>query len=193
MPLEVVNTFATVATLLVIAVTATAALVQLRHLRAANQITAIMSIVAEMQSAEFTLWRRFVRTQLPEKLTDKEFRDDLDSRRLGDPSGHPELKVSTFFEQIGVLAKYGFINVPSFLDLYAGQVNATWEELRPLVAILRRANVRQLENFEYLAVLSQTWLRTHPQGAFPKKMARLPVEDPWPGDRAGLVVSDGND
>ena len=50
MSLELVNTIATMTTAAVIGATAIAALVQLRHLRAANQITALLAVQNELDS-----------------------------------------------------------------------------------------------------------------------------------------------
>ena len=44
MSLELINTFATLLTVAIIAATAVAAMVQLRHLRAGNQINAMLAI-----------------------------------------------------------------------------------------------------------------------------------------------------
>ncbi len=44
MPLELVNTAAALLTVTIVAATALAALIQLRHLRAANQIHALLSM-----------------------------------------------------------------------------------------------------------------------------------------------------
>ena len=181
---EHINTLTAIATFLVIAAAAAAAIVQLRHLRSANQIAAIMSIVNHTQSKEFVEYIRFIRGELPGKLETFEFRDDIDSRRRLDASGHPEHRVASFFEQLGIFCKYGFIDAAPLLDLYAGYISMIWDQLMPTIAILRRTNVRQMENFEYLTILARRWLATHPAGAFPGYLQRLPVTDMWPEDRS---------
>ncbi|HMD01812.1 MAG TPA: hypothetical protein VKG44_02490, partial [Candidatus Baltobacteraceae bacterium] len=54
MSLELLNTIASVATVTIVAATALAALIQLRHLRAGNQIHALISIGDKLDSREFT-------------------------------------------------------------------------------------------------------------------------------------------
>ena len=73
MPLDVLNTIGTLITIAIVAATAIAAMVQLRHLRAGNQIAAILAVQNELDSPEFREAEIIVRQDLPGALRDRAF------------------------------------------------------------------------------------------------------------------------
>ncbi|HEY9179565.1 MAG TPA: hypothetical protein VIO32_02535, partial [Candidatus Baltobacteraceae bacterium] len=54
-----------------------------------------------------------------------------------------------------------------------------WGELAPYIAIARRRDTAVSEHFEYLAVLSQDWLSSHPAGTYPRGARRAQLHDVW--------------
>ena len=81
MTLEALNTLFAGATFLVIAATAIAAVVQLRHLRASNQITALITILQDWQKPQMQEWVQFVREEMPNRLKDPEYLGSLGNKR----------------------------------------------------------------------------------------------------------------
>jgi len=64
------------------------------------------------------------------------------------------------------------------MDLAAVFISTMWDCLEPVVAMRRiGAGIAALENFEYLAVRSKSWLREHPTGNYPPGSARLMTQE----------------
>ncbi|MBV8163774.1 MAG: DUF4760 domain-containing protein [Candidatus Eremiobacteraeota bacterium] len=167
------------ATFVVIAASAVAAIVQLRHLRTSNQLEAMMEINRRWNDPEFLRWLTFVRTELPRKMEDPEFRAGMVGEAV-DRQVHVERYVGDYFEQIGTYAKYGLIDERSFLDIAFQTVIDTWERLWPVTRVRREASGPAIyENFEYLAVRARQWQQRHPHGAYPAGVLRYgPVSLP---------------
>jgi hypothetical protein len=164
-------------TFLVIAVSAAAALVQLRQLRASNQLAGIMRYTEWWETSEMQSAIKYVRDELPQKLRDPQYRDEL-LKGFSSRDGHPELVVCDWVEQAGSYIKYGLLAESQFLDLSAGFITGIWDCLEPVVAMRRLGGgVTAFENFEYLAVRSKAWLRNHPAGNYPAGCARLMTQD----------------
>jgi len=53
---EILSTAAAIGTFVVIAATAIAAVVQLRHLRAQNQLTGLLTVLARVEDPQFNEW-----------------------------------------------------------------------------------------------------------------------------------------
>ena len=191
MSLELVNTLASLFTATVVAAAAIAALIQLRHLRAGNQINAMLSIGEEFNEPRFTDARTFCRTHLAAALDDPLFREYF--RSYGrDAAVVPEVNpqyqklreaavlLANACEELGILIKKGVIDQELFLDRYCWVILDFWKQLGALVVAAREAtgNPAIWENFEYLTVLSDDWLRDHPT-SYPKGARRMPVKR-WP-------------
>jgi hypothetical protein len=188
MPLELLNTLATLGTFVVIVATAIAAMVQLRHMRSSNQIAALNELMEVQQTAEFKAARHFVHTELAGQLQDPAFRYQLwlfvNEESPSVEAEHQITKVTTlgdFYENLGLLVKRGFVDRDSALDIWSYAVSQEWERIEPLVLRYRRAAGDSLyENFEYLVALSQDWLKAYPNGTYPAGMRRLKLkDDPW--------------
>ncbi len=192
MSLELINTLGTVITVLIVAAAAVAALVQLRHLRAGNQINAMLSIGEEFSAKRFSDAQTLVREQLEAALNDPLFREynvALD-RRHATPDVKPEYEelhkavnlVGNSYEELGILVKNGVVDQSIFLDRYSWVIAGNWTRLEKLLGLAREAtgNVALWENFEYLAVLSEDWMRARPNGTYPARMRRMAVRNPWP-------------
>jgi hypothetical protein len=180
MTLEVWNTIFAGATFAVIAATAIAALVQLRHLRAGNQLNALLTLLEMWGTPDMQGHIRYVRTALQEKVKDPVFLGKYEDSGLS-RADNPELLVADFWEQIGTFVKYELIDERSWLDIASSQILHAWEDLeRPITVMRLRGGPSVYENFEYIAVRSSLWVRRHPKGTYPAgtpRMASLEGED----------------
>jgi hypothetical protein len=75
MSLELINTLGTVTTVVIVAAAAIAALIQLRHLRAGNQINAMLTIGSVFDDEPHRKAVEVVRRDLAHSLEDPAFRD----------------------------------------------------------------------------------------------------------------------
>ena len=169
MTLELWNVVFSAATFVVIAITAIAATVQLRHLRASNQLTALVTLLEDWQKPEMQAWVEFVRGgELTQRLQDPGYLRNLSETR-GDRALHPWLHICDYYEQLGSYVKYGLVDKPSFFDVACITVSSLYRALRPCIERLRevRDNRALFENFEYLAVEALLWIKAHPNGAYP--------------------------
>lgn len=175
MSAEWVTAIATAGTFVVIAASAAAALLQLRHMRGSNQILALTECREKLESEEFQQWRDFIYQQLPGMLTDPEVRQKLELTRF--PS---ELRavgnVANFFESMGAFVRFNIIDRRIACDLWCGVVVSSWNHLLPIIRIRRTLDPGIWENFEYLAVLSEDFLREHPT-SYPERMRRMPLDE----------------
>jgi hypothetical protein len=175
MSLELLSAIASVGTFAVILVTAVAAVVQLRHMRGSNQIAALTECREVIESPEFSAARRFIQDELPVLLEEPGFAARVE-RRVLETQLQPINFIGNFFENLGAFVKYGIIDREIACDLWSGVVQITWNTLLPVTNIRRKFLKTQalLENFEYLAVLSEDYIARHPDGAYPKGMRRMP-------------------
>lgn len=175
MTLEALNTTFAGATFAVIGATAIAAIVQLRHLRASNQMTALLTILQDWQKPEMQAWVQFVRKELPERLKDPAYVDSIEAVGLEDRTEHAWLNLCDYYEQLGAYVKYGLIDRRSLLDVGCSNFLSVYRILRPLIERTRaiRGSTAVFENFEYLAVLAFDWTKLHSQGAYPAGASRF--------------------
>ena len=180
MTAEALSAIASLATFVVIAVTAAAALVQLRHIRSANQLTALLQYIARWESDAVQSATSFVENELSAKLKEREFQASLWLRNP-DRQLHPELRAADWCEQMGSYIKYGMISEDQYLDLGAWYIISMWEQLREVVAIRRAAtgSNAMYENFEYIASRAMTWSDSHHGGNYPKAVKRLMPDEAW--------------
>ncbi|MDQ6768096.1 MAG: DUF4760 domain-containing protein [Candidatus Eremiobacteraeota bacterium] len=180
MPAELWSTVFAGGTFIVIAATAVAALIQLRHLRASNQLNALLTLMRLWQAPELQQQIAYLRNQLQQKIKEPAF---LDEFRVGTPSRmeHPELLVADFWEQVGAFMKFDLMDERSWLDVAAPQAIDAWNRLEPIVSALReRIGPASFENFEYAAARATLYMRRHPRGYFPTatpRMASLKAQD----------------
>jgi hypothetical protein len=176
---ELLSALAAVGTFVVIGATAMAAVVQLRHLRASNQIAAVMKLQDTSQDESFVRARRFLRDELPRRLADPDFRRETGSQPMGD-NARPILVVGNYYEELGTFVKRGIIDKAMACDLWSSQVVGDWNRMVPAIAIARRlAGAALWENFEYMTGLCQEWIARYPDGVYPANRKRLVIEDVW--------------
>jgi hypothetical protein len=177
MTAEYVTAISAFLTFVVIAVSAVAGLVQLRHIRASNQLTGILHYTEWWETPHMQASIRYVRDELPERLRDPKYRDQL-LLGIASRDDHPELVVCDWVEQAGSYIKYGLLAEAQFMDLAAVFISTMWDCLEPVVAMRRiGAGIAALENFEYLAVRSKAWQREHAGGNYPSGSARLMTQE----------------
>lgn len=155
-------------TFVVIAVTAVAAMIQLRHLRAGNQLAALITILEDWQKSDMQQDLQFVRRELPNKLKDPAFLAGIDS--TPDRTVHRWLNVCDYFEQLGSYVRYGLMDKESFLSVGCYTYSSSYVLMQPCIERYRivRDNPGIYENFEYIAVLGKQWILEHPKGDWPR-------------------------
>ena len=161
------------ATFVVIAATAIAALIQLRHLRASNQLNALLTLMKMWNSSDLQEHIGYVRGELQQRMKDPAFLSEFNQMSVA-RSEHPELLVADFWEQVGAFMKYGLIDEASWLDIASPQAANAWDQLEPAIKTMRqRAGLASFENFEYAAVRARLWLDRYPQGNWPPRLPRM--------------------
>jgi hypothetical protein len=191
MSLELLNTLGTLITVAIVAATAIAALVQLRHLRAGNQINAMLSIGDRFQGDAFQTAVDLVQQHLAVLIENPEFRQYVVAVRKSrvvpsvDPLFHDvrnaAMTVGNTYEELGILVRNDIIDRDLFLDRYCGVIIRIWERMETFTAYVRLVAEDEgiWENFELITVLSQDWLRRYPT-SYPTGVRKLQPTCPWP-------------
>ena len=177
---EWLTAIGTLGTFVVIAASAIAALMQLRHMRAGNQIVALNEIRETLQSPTFQEAFLLIR-DLPQRLKDPAIRATFSGRDF--PVEHQRLRMlANFFEHVGTLVKNGIIDAEIAADLWGGVVLRSWYALAPIIANRRIITGQSAlwVNFEFLAVVSESFSSRHPSGTFPRGLRRMPEPERWP-------------
>jgi hypothetical protein len=173
------NTAATIATLIIITVTAIAAYVQLRHMRTANQLEALLTVLARVEHADFGRMVDSARAELAERLPDPAFRRSLEEGNVA-RTNNPWLTLGNSYEWVGSLVRAGLVDEDPYMDIYADRVVGAWEITRDAIAIIRRrTGPSVLENFEYLYVRARAYIARHPNGVYPSHTPRAELHDRW--------------
>jgi hypothetical protein len=173
MSLEVWTTVAAVGTFIVITITAVAAFIQLHHLRASNQLSAMLKLLELEQSPVLEDRFHFVRTQLAEKMKEPDFVTSLDDL-IVDRTVHPERHVIAWFEHIGAWMKNGLIDEQTYLEYASPIIAQYWRLLAPTIYRMRQSREPWLlEDFEYLAARAKHWMSSHPKGNYTKGTSRM--------------------
>jgi hypothetical protein len=191
MSLELVNTLGTLITVAIVAATAIAAMVQLRHLRAGNQINAMLSISEELSSQSLRDAEYLIRLKLDSAMRDPQYRDYEIAylRNQGPSQTNPDFLelhrarrlFGNAWEELGILVKCGIVDKAIFLDRYSWVILRAWKQMENVTALVRdAAGTNSLwENFEYLAVLSEDWQREN-SSSYPSGVRRMQLTNPWP-------------
>jgi hypothetical protein len=190
---ELINSVAQLGTFLVVIATAVAGIVQLRHLRASNELEALLRLTEQLREPEMRTALGYVQHELEAKLKEPAYRAELAHIGFIDSRRHPEMDACNWFNEVGALVKNRLIDERIFLDLFARLVTYYWAQLAPVVALMRRERgPSQYENFEYLASLARAWRAAHPSGRYPSRVERLPLEDLYAAIDAGSPESAGS-
>ncbi len=187
---EAVTAWAAVGTLVVIGASAVAALIQLQHMRAGNQLEALLSLERDFRAPEMQAALRFLQEHLCERMEDPRYRAELATIGFIDSTQHPELIVCNWFNEIGVLLKHRLVTEDTFMDLFARLIVFCWRNAAPAIAVMRRTRGDfQYHDFEYLSTRAQEWLSRNPHGTFPGRMVRVALEDKWSEADRGLAAT----
>jgi hypothetical protein len=174
------SAFAETGTLLVILGSVIAAMIQLRHIRAGNQLQALLSVESDFRAPALQSALRYVGEQLPQRLEDPAYRRELEKIGFVDPGVHPEMIACNWLNEMGTLVKRGLVSEDTFMDLFARLIVHCWRHVSPAIAIMRRTRGEtQYHDFEYLAMRAEAWLKRNPAGIFPNAASRAPLPDPW--------------
>jgi hypothetical protein len=191
MSLEVLNTLAALTTVAIVAATAIAALIQLRHLRASNQISALLTVGDEFSRPEFRSAMHLIRSKLQLTLEEPLFRDYAAAiaGNLPPPRVEPGYEairqavilVANFYEDLGILIKHGIVDKEVFFDRHSSTIMSLWGWLEPFLAFIRAAanDTAIYENFEFLVVSAKDWELQHPV-SYPRGVRHLQLTNPWP-------------
>ncbi|HXO16705.1 MAG TPA: hypothetical protein VN909_00910, partial [Candidatus Dormibacteraeota bacterium] len=167
-------------TLVVILGSVVAALIQLRHIRAGNQLQALLSLERDFRAPELQAALSYVQDQLAQRLDDRAYRRELESIGFIDPALHPEMTACNWLNEMGTLVKRGLVSEDTFMDLFARLIVHCWRQVSPAIAIMRRTRgAAQYHDFEYLAARAAAWLRQNPEGMSPPAFLRTPLPDHW--------------
>ena len=166
------NALVSTATLLVVAGAAFAALRQIRQLRAQTTLAGLLKVLDDWRDPEFQRIVAYVRNELPQKVQEPGFLDDLE--HMTDQEKHPELAIGEWYEQIGSYMKHGLLDETIMLDVASSSTNTMWRSLAPVVERMRRTRGDALwENFEYMAARGVLFQRAHPNGCYPRNTPRM--------------------
>ena len=155
---EIVSTLASVVTTLVIAATAIAAVIQIRQLKLATQLEGFLALHREFQSPEMYLAREYVAQELPRKLEDDAYRDELQTG-VAFTQNHPELLLGNFWEKVGTLVRTGMLDPNLYLETGAYRCLEARRQLEVVVELRRRTEPLQWAGFDHIAALSREYLK----------------------------------
>lgn len=183
---ETLSTVAGIGTFIVIAATAIAAVVQLRHLRAQNQLTGLLTVLARVEDPQFNAWVDGAREMLKSNISDPDYRSSILAGTF-ERKDNPWLNLANSYDWVGSLVKHNLIPEEALLDVYYGRVIGAWEIIEGVVPLVRRRGGPAVwENFEFLVVQARKWGAQHPQGAYPKGTSRLKIDVTWPELASGV-------
>ncbi|MBV9332649.1 MAG: hypothetical protein JO146_01445 [Candidatus Eremiobacteraeota bacterium] len=177
---DVLADWAQVGTFVVIFGSVIAAMIQLRHIRAGNQLEALLSLQREFRTPELQAALTYLQEQLPQRLEDSAYRQELERIGYVDTAAHPEMVACNWLNVMGTLVARGYVSEDAFMDLFARLIVYCWRQVAPAIAIMRRTRGEgQYHDFEYLAARAAAWVKHHPRGTFPLNYRREPLADRW--------------
>lgn len=160
---EALTALGTLISAAIVAVAAGAAVLQIRHLRAGNQIEAILRIYDKFNSSEMLAARAYCLNELPAVLADRISRraslaSEIDPRATS---------VGNFFNELGVLVVDGFLDERLVWPMVPIAARL-WRVVSPVAQELRRERPDPVwADFEYVAALEERITRDTHVGRFP--------------------------
>jgi hypothetical protein len=177
---EWLSALAETGTFVIIMASVIAALIQLRHIRAGNQLQALLSLEHDFRAPELQSALGYIQERLPQRLQDPIYRRELETIGFVDPAAHPEMIACNWLNEMGTLVKHRLVSEAAFMDLFARLIVHCWRQLSPAIVIMRRTRGEaQYHDFEFLAMRAADWLKRNPAGMFPQRLTRAPLPDPW--------------
>jgi hypothetical protein len=181
MPWEAVTAIGTVGTAIVIFLTVVFARrqveltwQQLHQLRQATQLEGAIAIYAELESPRVEAARMFVLLELPAKMKDPSFRDEVRLVAQVDETQHQELIILRAYDRIGIYIDAGLIDSQVIYRGAMGRILTMWEALGEVVAIHRQTAAFLWSGFETLALGARAFALA--QKADLAKVGRLMAE-----------------
>lgn len=147
---------------------------QLYQLRQATQLEGAIAIYAELESQRVEDARRFVLLELPSKMHDAGFRDEVRLVAQVDETQHQELIILRTYDRIGIYIDAGLIDADVIYRGAMGRILTMWEALGEVVAIHRQTAAFLWSGFESLASGARTFALA--QHADLAKVGRLMAE-----------------
>ena len=180
MSADTIAAWAQVGTFVVIFGSVIAALIQLRHIRAGNELEALLSLQREFRVPELQAALTYIQDELPQRLEDSHYRKELERVGYVDTAAHPEMIACNWLNVMGTLVARGYVSEDTFMDLFARLIVYCWRQVAPAIAIMRRTRGDgQYHDFEYLTARAKAWLKRNPQGRLPHSFAHEPLPDRW--------------
>lgn len=148
---EAVTALSTLVSAIVVAVAAVAAVLQIRHLRAGNQLDAILRIYDTFNGSEMVQARRYCLNELPAALADETSRAALLRGEID-----PRLTlVGNFSNEIGALVADGFLDARLILPLVPLTARL-WRIAEPVAIEWRKRRADPIwADFEFIAALDE--------------------------------------
>ncbi len=138
-------------------ITATFALRQLRSSNRSNQLAGLQAVSAHSNGSEFERWFKFALKELPNRMEDRPFREGLKDDPV-DRDVHLELRLANWYEEIGILAKYGVVHEAPLIEFLRGGPETAWQALQPTVSLYREIwGPSYFRHFEDLANRSRAF------------------------------------
>jgi len=160
---EGISATATVVSTVVIAATALAAVIQIRQLKLATQLEGFLALHQEYASREMYAAREYVANELPARLRDADYREEL-VRGTAFTGTHPELILGNFWEKVGSLVSTGLLEPNLYLETGAYRAIEAWDQLAEVVQLRRESEPLQWAGFDHIVKLSREYLE-HKGGA----------------------------
>jgi hypothetical protein len=148
---------ASVGTFLVFVITAIFALRQLRSSNRSNQLAGLQAISSHSNGSEFERWFKFVVKELPSRMAERSFREGLKDDPI-DRDVHLEIRLANWYEEIGILAKYGVVAEAPLIEFLRGGPESAWQALHATLSLYRDIwGPSYYRNFERLAERSRSF------------------------------------
>ena len=157
---EAISAAAAVVTTVVIAATAIVALIQIRQLKLATQLEGFLALHREYASPEMYAVREYVANELPKRLRDEKYREELEMATAFTAT-HPEIVLGNFWEKVGALVSKGLLEPNLYLEMGAYRVLEAWNQLTDVIELRRKNEPLQWASFDYIVTLSREYLERH--------------------------------
>ncbi|PZR59054.1 MAG: hypothetical protein DLM50_02130 [Candidatus Meridianibacter frigidus] len=155
--LNLIWAVASIGTFFVFVISAVVALGQFRSNSRSNQLAGLQAVSAHSTGTDFQRWFAFVLKELPIKMADPAFRDGLRENPI-DRDAHPEIQLADWYEEVGILAKYGVVHEAPLIELLRGGPETAWRALGTTIALYREIwGFSYYRNFERLAERSRAF------------------------------------
>jgi|ERR1700694_118409 len=157
---EALTAVGTLVSAAVIAISVIFALRQVNQLRRTAQLDGTMRIFAQFSDPEFIAARNFVLADLPQKLKDPLFVEELRSYKRVDLVKHPEYRVLLFLQLVGSLVKNRLVDGPGIFEFAQYSIIRSWDILERVVLIQREStnNPYMWGGADFLYTNAKRWI-----------------------------------